>query len=368
MFLPTNDKQFGFWAMRRSGVTNIAIANQLGSPARRYPGRSFSWTRRSRQRSARWRTQNQISVEKINAGRGILIGRSIPFRTAAIIFVSEKYGVQVWYEHDGDCGTCQRYTECIDVLGLCNRTRHQDHEDRRPDEDGGGTVYEREGDDMTLTRISEIIHEWTGWCPNALVQNIPQRRGSEDGSAFAAAVPRGERPAGSLTGGEVSCNHSAPTFIGGLKLVVAMVCIIIAASVLVTRAGLPWLYISPVAVALAYLFVQSVYSTVNVAVSHDSLEYWFGKGVRQKKIPLADIARCSVVKNPQTSAGAYGPRSSSGSTMSPGRILWRSCSWTGRRSGSGRMNLRCSGRPLRPPGSGRQKGRAGVERDGYTCF
>ncbi|MGB7787496.1 hypothetical protein [Methanoregula sp.] len=151
---------------------------------------------------------------------------------------------------------------------------------------------------MTLTRISEIIHEWTGWCPNARVQNIPQRRGSEDGSAFAAAVPRGERPAGSLTGGEVLYNHSAPTFIGGLKLVVAMVCIIIAASVLVTRAGLPWLYISPVAVALAYLFVQSVYSTVNVAVSHDSLEYWFGKGVRQKKIPLADIARCSVVKNP----------------------------------------------------------------------
>jgi len=24
--------------------------------------------------------------------------------------------VQVWYEHDGDCGTCQRYTECIELL------------------------------------------------------------------------------------------------------------------------------------------------------------------------------------------------------------------------------------------------------------
>lgn len=24
--------------------------------------------------------------------------------------------MQVWYEHDGDCGSCQRYTECIELL------------------------------------------------------------------------------------------------------------------------------------------------------------------------------------------------------------------------------------------------------------
>jgi len=59
---------------------------------------------------------NQIAIERINAERGVLLGRSIPFQTAAIIFVSEKHGVQVWYEHDGDCGTCQRYTECIELL------------------------------------------------------------------------------------------------------------------------------------------------------------------------------------------------------------------------------------------------------------
>ena len=27
-----------------------------------------------------------------------------------------KHGMQVWYEHEGDCGTCQRYTECIELL------------------------------------------------------------------------------------------------------------------------------------------------------------------------------------------------------------------------------------------------------------
>jgi hypothetical protein len=59
---------------------------------------------------------NQIAIEKINAERGILLGRSVPFGAAAIIFVSAKHGVQVWYEHEGDCGSCQRYTECIELL------------------------------------------------------------------------------------------------------------------------------------------------------------------------------------------------------------------------------------------------------------
>jgi len=30
MFLPVNEKQFGFWKMRRTGMTNISIANLLG--------------------------------------------------------------------------------------------------------------------------------------------------------------------------------------------------------------------------------------------------------------------------------------------------------------------------------------------------
>jgi hypothetical protein len=59
---------------------------------------------------------NQIAIEKINTERGILLGRSVPFQSQAIIFVSEKHGVQVWYEHEGECGSCQRYTECTELL------------------------------------------------------------------------------------------------------------------------------------------------------------------------------------------------------------------------------------------------------------
>ncbi|MCK5660847.1 MAG: hypothetical protein KAH86_05755, partial [Methanosarcinales archaeon] len=55
-------------------------------------------------------------VDKLNAEQGILFGHSVPFGTNAIIFVSEKHGVQVWYEHEGDCNACARYTQCIELL------------------------------------------------------------------------------------------------------------------------------------------------------------------------------------------------------------------------------------------------------------
>jgi predicted transcriptional regulator len=116
MLLPTNEKQFEFWRMRRSGSSNITIANLLGI-SRQAVSRALLVMDEKIETTLRDMAQaNQIAIEKINAERGVLIGRSIPFQTAAIIFVSEKHGMQVWYEHEGNCGACQRYTECIELL------------------------------------------------------------------------------------------------------------------------------------------------------------------------------------------------------------------------------------------------------------
>jgi hypothetical protein len=116
MFLPTHDKQFGFWALRRSGVANIAIAQQMGI-SRQAVSRALHLMDQRIESALREMAQaNQIEIAAIHAGRGVLLGRSVPFNTAAIIFVSQKHGMQVWYEHDGDCGTCPRYTECIELL------------------------------------------------------------------------------------------------------------------------------------------------------------------------------------------------------------------------------------------------------------
>jgi len=116
MLLPTNEKGFGFWTLRRSGVSNSGIAQQMGISRQAVSHALLAMDEKVDSTLREMASANQIAIEKVNAGRGILIGRSIPFAAAAIIFVSQKHGIQVWYEHEGDCGTCPRYTECIELL------------------------------------------------------------------------------------------------------------------------------------------------------------------------------------------------------------------------------------------------------------
>ena len=116
MFLPTSDKQFGFWKMRRSGMSNISIANQLGI-TRQGVSQGIRLMDEKIESSLREMAQaNRIRVDKINVEKGVLFGRSVPFQTNAFIFISEKKGMQVWYEHDGDCASCDEYTACIEFL------------------------------------------------------------------------------------------------------------------------------------------------------------------------------------------------------------------------------------------------------------
>jgi hypothetical protein len=116
MLLPMDEKQFAFWKMRRNGTPNITIANLLGISRQAVSKALLVMDGKIDSALRDMAQSNQIAIDKINAERGILLGLSIPFQTAAIIFVSEKHGVQVWYDHDGDCGTCQRFTECIELL------------------------------------------------------------------------------------------------------------------------------------------------------------------------------------------------------------------------------------------------------------
>ena len=94
MFLPTNEKQFGFWKMRRNGLQNVTIANLLGitrqgvSQALRVMDEKIDASLREMAHA------NRIQIEKIDVQRGVLFGKSIPFQTNAYIFVSEKHGMQ----------------------------------------------------------------------------------------------------------------------------------------------------------------------------------------------------------------------------------------------------------------------------------
>lgn len=116
MLLPTDDKQFGFWAMRRRGIPNITIANLLGISRQAVSRGLLTMDKKIDLSLREMADANQIAVETINLEHGVLIGKSIPFNAEAIIFVSKKHGVQVWYKHEGDCDSCQLFKDCIELI------------------------------------------------------------------------------------------------------------------------------------------------------------------------------------------------------------------------------------------------------------
>jgi hypothetical protein len=112
----TNEKWFEFWKLRRDHVSNITIATNLGISRQAVSKALLAIDGKIETALRTMAKANKISVGKINPQLGILFGHSVPMDTDAVIFISGKHGVQVWYEHDGDCETCEEYTECIELL------------------------------------------------------------------------------------------------------------------------------------------------------------------------------------------------------------------------------------------------------------
>ncbi len=116
MFLPINDKQFEFWSLRRSGLHNISIARLFNISKQAVSRALITMDGRIEETLLEMARANQIEVERMNPRRGILLGHSVPFNVNAIIFISAKHGMQVWYEHKGECSSCSRYARCIELL------------------------------------------------------------------------------------------------------------------------------------------------------------------------------------------------------------------------------------------------------------
>ncbi|MBT0732582.1 hypothetical protein KH990_04260 [Methanoculleus bourgensis] len=116
MPLPLDSRQFAFWCLRRSGLPNIRIAERFRISRQAVSKALLTMDRKVEETLLDIANANQIEVERLNAEIGVLFGQSIPFDAGAIVFVSKDHGVQVWYEHEGDCGACPRYARCIELI------------------------------------------------------------------------------------------------------------------------------------------------------------------------------------------------------------------------------------------------------------
>jgi transcriptional regulator len=110
------EKQFEFWKLRRARISNTTIAANFGISRQAVSKALLAIDGKIETSLREMAKANKIAISKINPQLGVLLGRSIPLGVDAIIFVSGRHGVQVWYEHDGDCGECEEYAQCIKLL------------------------------------------------------------------------------------------------------------------------------------------------------------------------------------------------------------------------------------------------------------
>ena len=116
MSLFINEKQFDFWKLRRARLSNVAIATSFGISRQAVSKALLAMDGKIETALREMARANKIAIVKVNPQLGVLLGRSVPLGVDAIIFVSGSHGVQVWYEHEGDCGECEEYADCIKLL------------------------------------------------------------------------------------------------------------------------------------------------------------------------------------------------------------------------------------------------------------
>lgn len=116
MNLFINERQFEFWKLRRARIPNITIATNFGISRQAVSKALLTIDGKIETTLREMAKANKIAIMKINPQLGVLLGSSVPLGVDAIIFVSGNHGVQVWYEHDGNCRTCEEYVGCIELL------------------------------------------------------------------------------------------------------------------------------------------------------------------------------------------------------------------------------------------------------------
>jgi hypothetical protein len=59
---------------------------------------------------------NRLDVHRVDPIKGVLLGYSQGFRSRVFLSYSPERGVQLWYEHKGQCEGCGKRQECMEKL------------------------------------------------------------------------------------------------------------------------------------------------------------------------------------------------------------------------------------------------------------
>ncbi len=114
-------KQAEFWSLRREffskgnpKMSTIAAERQISLAAVSQTLKKAN--KRIRKLLESTARSNKICLDIISPEIGYARGKSRIFKVKAYITYSPINGVNVWYDHEGDCETCEEQTDCRQIL------------------------------------------------------------------------------------------------------------------------------------------------------------------------------------------------------------------------------------------------------------
>jgi len=134
---------FDIWDMARTGLQQIDIAEKLDISRQAVNQALQEATAKVTKALTETATINKIAVESIDSSSGLLSGWSREFSVRAVISVTKRDGMQVWYEHVADCGHCTRYYACMAYLSRSAKER--------------GIKLTREQKKLTPSKLAQLL-------------------------------------------------------------------------------------------------------------------------------------------------------------------------------------------------------------------
>lgn len=109
-------KQRLVWSLKSEGHTEASIGRKLNIK-RQTVHKALNVAKKKIHQSLEETAKlNNIEIETVSPTQGYLTGYSPHFDTKAFVTYSSKNGIQIWYQHEGDCKKCGRAKVCRETL------------------------------------------------------------------------------------------------------------------------------------------------------------------------------------------------------------------------------------------------------------
>jgi hypothetical protein len=117
---PTKQQSM-IWLMRRNDVASSAIADEL-NVQRPFVSKSLKTANeRIRKLLEHAAAINRVVIHHMSEKDGFAVGYCAAYKSETYITFSPKLGIQIWFQHKGDCDSCAEYSTCGNMLTVLSK-------------------------------------------------------------------------------------------------------------------------------------------------------------------------------------------------------------------------------------------------------